>query len=89
MQDAESRARRDQEASAEQGHQGGWLTLKAWGQGDPTNFHVVALLRQHGFDAGVDVLHVRLLAAREVFSCLELGNELQSCGSRQDSAAGL
>ena len=89
VQDAESRASRDQEPSAEQGHQGMGLALKALGQRHPTDLHVVGLLRQHRFDAGVDVLQVGLLAAGEVLSCHELGNELQPCGSRQGAAAGL
>ena len=58
MQDAESRASRDQEPSAEQSHQGVGLTLKAWGESNPTNFHVWGLPCQHCFDARIHVLQV-------------------------------
>ena len=49
---------------------------------------MVGLLSQHGFDAGVDVLQVGLLAVGELLSGHELRNELQPSGSRQNSAAG-
>ena len=87
VQGAESRVSRDQEPSAEQSHQGVRLTLKAWCQSDPSNFHMVGLLRQQRLDAGIDVLQIGLLAVGEVLSGHELWNELQPCGSRQGTAA--
>ena len=80
---------RDQEPSSEQSHEGVRLTLKAWGESDPTNFHVGGLLSQHRFDARIDVLQVGLLVVGELLSGHELGNELQPSGSCQGPACGL
>ena len=89
MQDAESRVGCDQEPSAEQSHQGVRLALKAWGESNSTDLHVMCLLRQHRLDAGINVLQVGLLAARELLSGHELRNELQPSGPGEGSAAGL
>ena len=64
------------------------LALKARGQGDPTNFHMVGLLRQHRLDAGINMFQVGLLASGEVLSCCELRDELQPCGTRQGAGTG-